>query len=202
MRALYRSRPWRIILLSAVFLLLAAGWVFRKPLLTAAANTLVEDDGPAKMQAAVVLGGDYDCARILKAASLAQAGYVAFVVVSGPEAFGGHESDLTVNYAERHGYRASLFRAYPHHFTSTAAEVKGIGSYLRANGISQIILVTSSYHTHRAARTFRSANPGITVRVVAAPDRDFTADGWWMNREGRKTFLLEWTKTIAAWFGA
>ena len=30
---------------------------------------------------------------------------------------------------------------------------------------------------------------------------NFTADGWWHNREGRKTFLLEWTKTVGTWFG-
>jgi uncharacterized SAM-binding protein YcdF (DUF218 family) len=174
----------------------------RKPLLTAAGTALVEDDGPGKEQAAVVLGGDYDCSRILKAASLAKAGWVPFVIVSGPQAFGGHESDLTVKYAELQGYPPALFRPYPHHFTSTAAEVKGIGQYLRANGMTRILLVTSNYHTHRAARTFRQANPGIAVRVVPAPDQSFTPTAWWMNREGRKTFLLEWTKTVAAWLGA
>jgi hypothetical protein len=37
--------------------------------------------------------------------------------------------------------------------------------------------------------------------MVAAPDLYFTPDGWWKNREGRKTFLLEWMKTVATWFG-
>lgn len=202
MNASYRLRDWRILLLAGLALVLVLFWIFRSRILTAAGAALVENDGPAKEQAAVVLGGDYLCTRILKAAALAKGGYVPFVVVSGPQAFGGHESDLTVKYAEEQGYAAALFRPYPHHFTSTAAEVRGIGDYLRANGISRIILVTSNYHTHRAARAFREANPGIFVRVVPAPDPSFSPSGWWKDREGRKTFLLEWTKTVAYWIGA
>jgi uncharacterized SAM-binding protein YcdF (DUF218 family) len=198
----HRLRDWRLIVLAVLALSLVLFWIFRAPILTAAGTALVEDDGPAKEQAAVVLGGDYLCTRILKAAALAHAGYVPFVIVSGPQAFGGHESDLTVRYAEEQGYPASLFRPYPNHFTSTAAEVRGIGDYLRANGISRIILVTSNYHTHRAARTFRVANPGIFVRVIPAPDPSFTPSGWWKDRDGRKTFFLEWTKTVAYWIGA
>lgn len=162
----------------------------------------MEDDGPAQEQAAVVLGGDYYCSRILTAAQLAQAGCVQSVIVSGPEAFGGHESDLTIRYAEMHGYPPAMFRAFPNHFLSTAEEVRGIGDYLRANRITHILLVTSNYHTHRAARTFRAANPDITMRVIPAPDPTFSPSTWWQNREGRKTFLLEWTKTVASWLGA
>lgn len=160
----------------------------------------MEDDGLRKMQAAVVLGGDDDCSRILKAASLARAGYAPFVLVSGPAAFGVHESDLDIHCAEQHGYPAALFRAFPGDFTSTRGEAGTIGDYLRTQGISHILLVTSNYHTHRAARLFRLANPGLDVRVIPAPDSAFSPENWWGNREGQKTFFLEWTKTITEWF--
>jgi hypothetical protein len=39
------------------------------------------------------------------------------------------------------------------------------------------------------------------MRVVAAPDDYFSADGWWRNREGRKVFLVEWLKTVANLLG-
>jgi uncharacterized SAM-binding protein YcdF (DUF218 family) len=58
-------------------------------------------------------------------------------------------------------------------------------------------LVTSDYHTARAARIYRAAAPDLDMRVVAAPDNYFRADGWWHNREGRKTFVVEWLKTVA-----
>jgi hypothetical protein len=37
--------------------------------------------------------------------------------------------------------------------------------------------------------------------VIAAPDKYFSASNWWHNREGRKTFLVEWEKTVAARLG-
>jgi hypothetical protein len=37
--------------------------------------------------------------------------------------------------------------------------------------------------------------------MVAAPDEYFSADGWWKDREARKTFLVEWMKTVATWLG-
>jgi hypothetical protein len=47
----------------------------------------------------------------------------------------------------------------------------------------------------------RAAAPDLDVRVVAAPDEYFRADGWWRNREGRKIFLVEWLKTVANLLG-
>jgi hypothetical protein len=72
---------------------------------------------------------------------------------------------------------------------------------LRQRGVHSVILVTSEYHTARAARTFRDAERALgfrlEMRMVAAPDRYFQAASWWRNREGRKTALGEWEKTIA-----
>ena len=170
--------------------------------MTAAGAALVEDDGTEKMQAAVVLGGDEDCERILKAALLARAGYVPFIIVSGPAAFGVHECDLTISYAERKGFPAAFFQPFPNDFTSTRAEADGIGQLLRSKGLKRVLLVTSNYHTRRAARLFRQENRDLEVRVVPAPDYSFSPESWWQNREGRKTFFLEWTKTVAAWIGS
>ncbi len=188
----------RLILVSAGVLLLgAAAFLFKNALLTAAGSALIEDDGPAHAQAAVVLGGDEDAKRILKAAELAKAGYVPWILVSGPSGFGVHECDLTIPYAEGHGYPASFFRPYPDECKSTRDEADVIGKYLRDHKITRILLVTSNYHTRRAARLFRKQNPGLQVRAIAAPDLWFSPNGWWRNREGRKTFLLEWLKTLS-----
>jgi hypothetical protein len=72
---------------------------------------------------------------------------------------------------------------------------------LRRRQVRSLILVTSDFHTARAARTFRAAERALgcrlEMRVVAAPDRYFQAGSWWRNREGRKIALGEWEKTIA-----
>jgi len=72
---------------------------------------------------------------------------------------------------------------------------------LRSAGAHRILLVTSDYHTRRAGKVFRRAAPDLEFIVVAAPDEDFSAGGWWRTRDGRKVALYEWMKTVADWFG-
>jgi hypothetical protein len=43
--------------------------------------------------------------------------------------------------------------------------------------------------------------PDLDIHMVGAPDRYFTPEAWWKTREGQKTFVQEWAKTIASWFG-
>jgi uncharacterized SAM-binding protein YcdF (DUF218 family) len=62
-------------------------------------------------------------------------------------------------------------------------------------------LVTSNYHTARAARLLRKYAPGIDVLAVPASDPAFTPDGWWKTREGQKMFFYESVKTIATALG-
>lgn len=186
-----------------MIVLAAALWLLSKPLLTAFGSALLESDPPQKAEAILVLGGDEAGFRITKAAQLAQAGYAPFVIVDGPKVLGGHESDATIRYAEENGYPDSLFRPLflPPGVSSTRAESQYVGLYLKQENIKKILLVTSNYHTRRAASLMRKTNPWLQVSVVPAPDQFFTPDGWWKEREGQKTFLLEWMKTVAAWLG-
>jgi uncharacterized SAM-binding protein YcdF (DUF218 family) len=178
-------------------------YVFSTPLLTAAGNLLIEDDGPQKAQLAEVLGGDDSGTRIIKAAQLAQAGYAPYVLVDGPKALMGHESDLLIRYAVMKGYEASLFRPLPlpGDINSTRDEARFAGEYLKEQAIHKILLVTSTYHTRRAAYLMRKENPWLKVVTVAAPDPHFTPATWWKSRDGKKTFLLEWMKTVANYLG-
>lgn len=168
---------------------------------TAIGSALVEDDGPRKADAIVVLGGDDYGTRILKGAELARAGYAPYVLVSGPTSLLGHESDTTIEYARRNGFPDSLFHPLPNNTDSTRSEARFIGAYLRDHGIHKILLVTSNFHTHRAAYLMRHENPGLQVDVVPAPDPNFTPASWWKSRSGQKTFLIEWIKTVATWLG-
>ena len=150
-----------------------------------------------------MLGGDDAGYRIIKAAQLAQAGYAPYVIVDGPKILVGHESDGTIQYAEQNGYPDSLFHPLPlpPGVNSTRTESEYVGLYLKQENVHKILLVTSNYHTRRAARLMRKLNPGLDVIVVAAPDQFFTPDTWWKSRDGQKTFVLEWMKTVAAWLG-
>ena len=150
-----------------------------------------------------MLGGDANGVRILRAAQLAQAGYAPVVLVDAPQSLLAKESEVTIPYAEKHGFADSLFRPIPlpSGMNSTRAEAGYVGAHLKASGIRSILLVTSNYHTHRAAYLFRKENPWLKVDAVPAPDPSFDSNSWWTQREWQKTFLLEWMKTVAAYLG-
>ena len=182
---------------------MAAGalYLFRVPILTAAAQFLIESDALAKADAIVVLGGDEYGDRILKSGELRQAGYAPVVLVSGPPTLLGPESDDMIEYARRHGFPPSLFTSLPHNMGSTRTETAFIGRYLKAHHLQRIILVTSLYHTRRAALLMRSQTPFLQVMVVPASDPFFSPSTWWHTRTGQKTFVYEWLKTVATAFG-
>lgn len=178
-------------------------WILHAPILTLAGSALVEDDGAAKADAIVVLGGDGYGTRIVRGAELEKSGYGPRVLVSGPENLIGHDSDATIIYAGRKGYAASMFEAMPlpREVSSTRTEAQYLGRILRDEGVVSIDLVTSNYHTRRAGYLWRKENPWLHVNVVPAPDPYFSPENWFNNREGQKTFILEWTKTLASHLG-
>jgi uncharacterized SAM-binding protein YcdF (DUF218 family) len=180
--------------------------VFSTQILVMSARLLIENDGgPRKADAIVVLGGDTYGDRTLKGAELAKAGYAPFVIVSGPPRLIGYESTDEIQFAEQHGYAASLFREVhlPGNAESTRTEGQFLGEYLEGQGVKSILLVTSNYHTRRAAKLWRKENPKLAVTVVpsADPGRYFRAESWWKTRQGQKMFVNEWLKTIAVMFG-
>jgi uncharacterized SAM-binding protein YcdF (DUF218 family) len=186
----------------ALLLLALAAYFTRTLWLGALGRALVEDDRPAKADAVVVLGGDTWGTRIETAARLVRAGYAPLVLISGaPAAYGVSESDLAVPFIVHEGYPADWFVALHNRATSTREECFLLLPELRRRQVRSLILVTSEYHTARAARIFRDVERTLgfrlEMRVVPAPDPNFHAVSWWRNREGRKTALAEWMKTIA-----
>lgn len=165
------------------------------------ASSLVCSEPPEKADAILVLAGDALGNRILKATELASQGLSHQILVSSPPAYGSHEGEFAIEFAVQHGYPAKLFVELPHEASSTREEAHELAPVLRKLGVKKVLLITSNYHTCRAARVFRQAAPEIQFIVVAAPDPSFSPDRWWQTREGRKTFLVEWLKTVAYWFG-
>lgn len=186
-------------MIGAVLLLGAA---LHTQILSAFGSYLIQAGPPEKADAALVLAGDSFGNRILTAAELLRQGYVRKVVVSGPGGnYGLHECELAIPFAVKMGYPESYFEHAEHFAHSTGEEARATLPQLRRDGYRRIVLVTSDYHTRRAAKVFRAAAPDLTFLVVAAPDEYFSANGWWHNREGQKIFLTEWEKTVATWFG-
>jgi uncharacterized SAM-binding protein YcdF (DUF218 family) len=190
----------------ALLLLAFIAYFTRTLWLGALGYALVEDDGPSKADAVVVLGGDAWGTRLEMAARLVRAGYAPVVLISGaPAAYGANEADLAIPFIVREGYPPEWFVPLRNQAMSTREESFLLLRELRLRQVRSLILVTSDFHSARAARTFRAAERALgchlEVHVVAAPDRYFHAGSWWRNREGRKVVLAEWEKTVAGALG-
>lgn len=163
---------------------------------------LVYEQKPIHADIIEVLGGDLRGGRIIVAANLATTGYAPLVLVSGiGNLYGQHESDLAVAFAVRKGFDEKLFAKLRYPAESTRDEARAVVREFHRRGVKTFLLVTSNFHTRRAAAIFRQEAPGLTFHVIGSPDPYFTPDGWWKNREGKKIFVGEWTKTVAGWFG-
>jgi uncharacterized SAM-binding protein YcdF (DUF218 family) len=192
-----RGWQWLVAVCLVVLLVLVTSSYW----LAALGRYLVRASPPVPADMIVVLAGDYSGNRILTAADLVRRGVAPKALISGPSgAYSLHESDLAIQFAVRHGYSESYFVALPNDARSTQDEAADVLAALRQRHAHRVDIVTSDYHTRRAGNIFRAQAPGLEIHMVAAPDEYFTAGGWWKNREGRKTFLLEWMKTVASWF--
>lgn len=174
-----------------------------RTVLTAIGNYLVETRAPEKADAVLVLAGDFRGARMTRAGELVRDGFAPIALVSGPaEMYGANEATLAIQWASRHGMPESYFQPIFIKAHSTMEEAHAFAPELRKRRIRKLLLVTSNYHTHRAASIFRKVlGNDVTIRSVAAPDSFFRPDSWWHNREGQKTVFYEYSKTIAGWLG-
>jgi len=200
------ARRYRRLLLAcfAALLIATLAYALRRPILRAAARALIQNDGVHKADCAWVLGGDDYGTRILYAGQLARAGYAPYVLVDGALGLIGHESDTTIQYAVQQGLPVSLFQPIwlPKGVDSTSTEVRYVAeAVFRPKNVNNVLLVTSNYHTRRAARFVRREVPWLHVSVVPASDPYFSPDGWWKSRNGRKIFVFEWMKTILESWG-
>ena len=189
---------WAAVLAAILLALyLASPWI-----LAYFGQALVSDQTPQKADAILVLSGDAKGNRILKGASLMRDGYAPLVYVSGPAAAYGHsEDELAIRFVTEHGFPAAGFVGLPNKADSTLEEARLLLPVLRSRGVNKLLLVTSNYHSARAARAFRRTDPQMEIIIVAANDPVFPPDHWWGTRPGQKTFFFETTKTFADYVG-
>jgi uncharacterized SAM-binding protein YcdF (DUF218 family) len=185
-------------------LILIAGCLFalRAPILTAMGGYLVESEAPRKADVIIVLGGDASGKRARAGCELLRQGYASQVWFSGlPNIYGRAEGQLALELVRSESCPESALRPLLIPVESTREEAIQISKLLRAAHHSSYLLVTSNYHTRRAARVFREMAPDLTCIPVAANHTDFPVDRWWQYRTTQKIFFNEWVKTVAYWMG-
>lgn len=191
---------WKLVVLALVCVF-AVAFFARTVWFRWMGEMLVETQPPFQADMISVIGGDWFGNRILKAAQLVKQGYAPQILVSGSGyLYGQYECDAAVDFAVRHGYDAKYFVKLRYPALSTLDEARAVIPELRRRHVRKYMLVTSEFHTERAGRIFRSVGPELELHVLAAPDT-LHWDNWWLDREGRKTFLMEWTKSLTSRVG-
>ena len=172
-------------------LLFAGGWL-----------RLVES--PRNADAIIVLAGSYE--RSLYAADLYQQHYAPKVYVSVPALDAGNAQIEALGIAlpqdvEIHrqillkkGVPAQAIMTFGQGSLSTAEEAEVLKRLFASPGL-RLLVVTSPYHTRRAALILHCAfdGTGIGVTVVATPYEEFRED-WWRSQDSARNTLLELAK--------
>lgn len=159
-------------------------------------NSMVRSDAPAHARWALVLdgwvpGGE----RVARGLALARAGTTDSVLVSGtriaPGLWGSTLQILAIHPEPALAGRIAELR---HQANSTIEESRHAIAFFRSRGVDTVLLVTSDYHSDRAASIFAKLAEGHPVALSVPAVEVRFAGGW--DRERRKTWLLEASKRL------
>jgi uncharacterized SAM-binding protein YcdF (DUF218 family) len=174
-----------------------ASWLRRLPLLISLAlvagyfgglllsTQLLEVKGAAgPADVIIVLGGETGT-RTTRAAELYQAGRAPWVLITGAGDTESYSADLL-----RHGVPASAL-ILEDRSSSTAENARFTVPLLRERGLTNVILVTSWYHSRRTLACFEHYAPDL--KFSSTPTRR-ESTGWWPNPYERQRILMEYVK--------
>ena len=190
---------WGRRLLAAVLILVALAYAVPMGL-NALGAALITDDPLHPAGAILVLAGESrEGDRVRHAVQLFKRGLAPLLVLSGtPMGFRTHEAVVMRRHAEFLGVPSTRILTVKQNGDSTKEEAGVVVPILKRRGLTEVILVTSNYHTARATRIFVRAAGPYGPHFLASPVNDglFEPDGWWMRRRYAKTFVYEAIKTV------
>lgn len=183
-------------------------YAVRQPLLTALGRFLIVQDPIEPADAIVVLSGSVPD-RILEAVDLYHAHLAPRIILTRERPLPGlaalrakggtlaerHEQNLSI--AKQLGVPPQAISVLPARRSSTFDETEALISYLQAQGIRSILLVTSKAHARRARLISRDV-AGSSVRIALCPSRydPLSADGWWHDRARARRVIIEYGKLL------
>lgn len=200
-----RSVVRRVILTLIGLSALAAVW-----LLYYGGRYLQHEDPLQKSDAIFVLAGTR-LERPFEAVDLYKEGYAPLIVLSPGRPEPGEallrqrgitfpsEVELERDALVQLGIPASAIVATNGYIDNTAQEANLLRSMVAAHQWRRVIIVTSKYHTRRAAFAFRRGLDGTGAEVVMRASRYDESDParWWRYRSDFRFASSEWQKLIA-----
>ncbi len=171
-------------------------------------NFLVEEAPIPQADAAVILstGVEY-WPRLMEAAALYREGRVPLIVIDG-----NRKSD-TLRELEAMGFRPAapwdedgrrvleilgvprekVLSVSAEDVFDTISEAQAVAPVLKEHGLQQLIVVTSKYHTRRAAHIWRNQTSGeFSITTAPARHDPFDPEGWWGSGRQIRWVLAEY----------
>lgn len=176
--------------------------------LPAAGRFLVVADTPEQADAIVVLAGSYPD-RVFEAVELYRQGLAPRILLCREVENSGYRraaelgvsiprpSDINRAVAEQLGVPASAVEVLDRFGDSTYSEAEAVIDEALRRGYHTILLVTSKYHSRRAAAIYRFLAAGH-VKFIMRParDDDFQSEGWWRDRISTRRLIIEYQKML------
>jgi uncharacterized SAM-binding protein YcdF (DUF218 family) len=160
-------------------------------------------DALSQADAIVVLGGEGgDFSRAQHAVQLFNEDYAPRVVFSGgtlkDAGLACSSAQLSLEAAQKLGLPTDA-AIIADGAQSTYDEAVNMRYLAQQHRWHSLIVVTNSFHTRRAARTFRTLLPDTTIYLSAAPDPNYDAGYWWQTEEGLVAVFNEVLKLAFYW---
>lgn len=195
----------RRLLLSLALLIAICLWFALPSALNATGLALILVDPPPfnqKVDCIVSLGGNQYCRREEHAAELYAQSYSSQLVISTTEWGKHNESSNGIKAAMVASGVPSTNITMVLDGINTRIEAEKITSLMRERGWKSAIIVTSAYHSRRAAYTFRKAAPDFSFYSMptSAVSTEWRPEGWWRRRgDCWRTVreLVAWINTLA-----
>ncbi len=157
---------------------------------------LVRHDAPRKADAIIVIGGDHKPERAQLAAALYRGGYAPVIILSaGTRVLEGTELVAEAEVMRRQALACGLPKEVlliEYASRSTLENARYTRSMCLERDWRSVLLVTSTFHSKRAARIFRDVyREDIVAWVQPAPPGACTAC-WWFQPDQCRVVLYEY----------
>ncbi|MBN3032691.1 MAG: YdcF family protein [Candidatus Saganbacteria bacterium] len=167
-------------------------------LLNGLGRWLVVEDKLAPADAIIVLAGDTSGERVAGGVELYRRGYAGRLIMSGgPLAWQLSNAGWMKKQAVTLGVPAAAI-IVQERSRSTLEDARFSLPLAKARGFKTVIVVTSPYHTRRAAAVFKKIFGRAGVRVLVWPVRrsDFNPDRWWTRHEDTGYVVWEYVARV------
>jgi uncharacterized SAM-binding protein YcdF (DUF218 family) len=179
--------------------LLGVGLLATATFVLISGRLLVVDNPPVHTSWAVVLDGQSaQMERSDSAMHLFRLERFDSLALSGTPVFRSYySSHFTAKDVLHQGLPAGKMVELQHDAQSTIQEARYLVPFFRGRNADTVLLITSAFHTARAARIFNAVAGGSPVFIATdIGDTEFRPWGWFRHRESVGIWYVEWGKTL------